>query len=244
MVEYMARLCEKDGVEMRSVNPVVCECNDASLNDIRHRAVKQEHVFAAIDAACADFEEGAVGCGRGMTCHGLKGGVGSASRQIELDGRVYTLGVLVQTNHGQLRDLIVDHRPIGEEIWRELNENKPDKGSCIVILATDVPLSDRQLKRVVKRCSVGLARLGSFIGHGSGEVFIGFSTANRIPHTPARAIVDVKALSEDYIDLCFRAAAEATQEAVINSMVAAEDVTGYGGQTRLSLSHFMDRLSR
>ena len=134
MVEYMARLCEKDGVEMRSVNPVVCECNDASLNDIRHRAVGQEHVFAAIDAACAEFEEGAVGCGRGMTCHGLKGGVGSASRRIELDGRVYTLGVLVQTNHGQLRDLTIDHRPIGEDIWRALNENKPDRGSCIVIL--------------------------------------------------------------------------------------------------------------
>ena len=244
MVEYMARLCEKDGVEMRSVNPVVCECNDASLNDIRHRAVGQEHVFAAIDAACAEFEEGAVGCGRGMTCHGLKGGVGSASRRIELDGRVYTLGVLVQTNHGQLRDLTIDHRPIGEDLWRALNENKPDRGSCIVILATDIPLSDRQLKRVVKRCSVGLARLGSFIGHGSGEVFIGFSTANRVPHTPARAIVDVKAFSEDYIDLCFRAAAEATEEAVLNSMVAAEDVTGYGGHTRLSLSHFMDRLSR
>ena len=91
---------------------------------------------------------------------------------------------------------------------------------------------------------MGLARLGSFIGHGSGEVFIGFSTANRVPHTPARAIVDVKAFSEDYIDLCFRAAAEATEEAVLNSMVAAEDVTGYGGHTRLSLSHFMDRLSR
>ncbi len=243
MVEYMARLCEKDGVEMHSVNPVVCECNDASLNDIRHRAVKQEHVFAAIDAACAEFEEGAVGCGRGMTCHGLKGGVGSASRQIELDGRVYTLGVLVQTNHGQLRDLTIDHHPIGEDIWRELNENKPDKGSCIVILATNIPLSDRQLRRVVKRCSVGLARLGSFIGHGSGEVFISFSTANRVPHTPMRAIVDVKALSEDYIDLCFRAAAEATEEAVLNSMVAAEDVTGYGGHTRLSLSHFMSKLT-
>ncbi len=243
MVEYMARLCEKDGVEMHSVNPIVCECNDASLNDIRHRAVKQEHVFAAIDAACAEFEEGAVGCGRGMTCHGLKGGVGSASRQIELDGRVYTLGALVQTNHGQLRDLTINHRPVGEEVWRELNENKPDKGSCIVILATDIPLSDRQLRRVVKRCSVGLARLGSFIGHGSGEVFIGFSTANRIPHAPTRAIVNMKALSEDYIDMCFRAAAEATEEAVLNSMTAAEDVTGYGGYTRLSLGHFMDRLT-
>ena len=240
LVEYMVRRCEAENVPLRSVNPVVCECNDASLNDIRRRAVRQEHVFAAIESARADFEEGAVGCGRGTTCHGLKGGVGSSSRLLRLNGRTYALGVLVQTNHGRLRDLMIGGEPIGERIHERLGENPPDTGSCIVILATDLPLTDRQLRRVVKRCSVGLARLGSFIGHGSGEVFIGFSTANRTaPDSDPRDVVPCEALNESRMDLAFRAAAECTEEAVLNSMAAAEAVSGPDGKTRLPLSRFL-----
>ena len=112
----------------------------------------------------------------------MKGGVGSASRQVELDGRTYTLGVLVQSNHGSLKDLRIDGKPAGRMIDAALNASAPDKGSIISIMATDVPLSSRQLERVLKRASVGLARLGSFIGHGSGEVMLGFTTANRMPH--------------------------------------------------------------
>ena len=238
MVEYMIRTAK---TKLRSVNPVVCECNDASLSDIRERAVKQEHVFAAIESASEDFAEGAVGCGRGTTCHGLKGGVGSASRVIEIDGKQYTLGVLIQSNHGRLSDLTVEGANIGRDIQRTLEENSPDKGSCIVILATDAPLSDRQLKRVIKRCSVGLARLGSFIGHGSGEVFIGFSTANRISAADRRGIIPVSQLNEDRIDLLFRAAAECTEEAVLNSMAAAEKVTGPKNTVRHSLDEFLLR---
>ena len=240
LVEYMARRCEAEGVPLRSVNPVVCECNDASLSDIRHRAVSREHVFAAIESARADFEEGAVGCGRGTTCHGLKGGVGSASRLLRLDGRDYRVGVLAQTNHGRLRDLMIDGERVGERIHAELQDNPPDKGSCIVIVATDLPLSDRQLRRAVKRCGVGLARLGSFTGHGSGEVFIGFSTANRIaPDTDARDIFPCAILNENRMDDVFRAVAESTEEAVLNSMAAAADVTGPTGKTRLSLARFL-----
>lgn len=229
MVEYMVRTAK---TKVRSVNPIVCECNDASLSTITERAVQAEHVFAAIESATADFEEGAVGCGRGTTCHGLKGGVGSASRIVTLDGHDYTVGVLIQTNHGRLSDLIISGDAIGRRIQRELDENKPDKGSCIIILATDIPLSDRQLRRVIKRCSVGLARLGSFIGHGSGEVFIGFSTANRISAREKRDLIPVSMLNEDKIDLVFRAAAEATEEATLNSMAAAETVTGPKGAVR------------
>ena len=240
LVEYMAARCEQEEVPLRSVNPVVCECNDASLNDIRHRAVTKEHVFAAIESARADFEEGAVGCGRGTTCHGLKGGVGSASRMIELNGRKYALGTLVQTNHGSLKDLRISGQALGERIYAEIGQNRPDQGSCIVILATDLPLTDRQLRRVIKRCSVGLARLGSFIGHGSGEVFIGFSTANRMaPDADPRDVVPLEMLNESRMDVAFRAAAECTEEAVLNSMVAAEDVTGPNGNVRLSLKHFL-----
>ena len=240
LVEYMIRRCETEGVSVRSVNPVVCECNDAALSDIRRRAVRQEHVFAAIESACAEFEEGAVGCGRGTTCHGLKGGVGSASRLIPLDGRRYALGVLVQTNHGRLTDFMIGGDRIGERIQRTLSENAPDKGSCIVVLATDLPLSDRQLRRVLKRCGVGLARLGSFTGHGSGEVFVGFSTANRTaPDDDPRGVIPCEAFNENRIDAVFRAAAECTEEAVLNSMAAAEDVEGPNGTARLSLSRFL-----
>ena len=242
MVEYMVRRCEAEGVPLRSVNPIVCECNDASLSDIRHRAVTEAHVFAAIRSARADFEEGAVGCGRGTTCHGLKGGVGSASRLLHVDGRDYCVGALVQTNHGRLRDFMIGGEPVGERIHAALQDNPPDKGSCIVIVATNLPLSDRQLRRAVKRCGVGLARLGSFTGHSSGEVFIGFSTANRIaPDADERDILPCAVLNENRMDDVFRAVAECTEEAVLNSMAAAEDVTGPNGVTRLSLSRFLAR---
>lgn len=242
MVEYMIRRCASDGISLCSVNPVVCECNDAALNDIQHRAVKQAHVFSAIASACKEFEEGAVGCGRGMTCHGLKGGVGSSSRKVVLDDTEFTVGVLVETNHGKLRDLLIDQQPVGMRIYNQVGMDKPDKGSCIVILATDIPLSDRQLRRVIKRCSVGLARLGSFIGQSSGEVFIGFSTSNRIPDAPQRAIMDMKYVSDTCLDPVFRAAAECTEESVLNSLTAAEDVTGFNATTRVSLNHFMNNL--
>ena len=242
LVGYMVDRCEREGVLLHSVNPVVCECNDASLSDIRHPAVHREHVLSAIDSACRDFPEGAVGCGRGTTCHGLKGGVGSASRLLTLNGRTYALGALVQTNHGRLRDFRLDGKPLGEEIYASLQDNPPDKGSCIVILATDLPLSDRQLKRTIKRCAVGLIRLGSFIGHGSGEVFIGFSTANRLPpEQEAGDVIPCEILNENRMNDVFRAAAECTEEAILNSMAAAEDVTGPGGALRQSLSHFLNK---
>lgn len=239
LVGYMIDRCETEHVKLRSVNPVVCECNDASLNDIHHRAVREEHVLKAIQSACKDFEEGAVGAGRGMTCHGLKGGMGSSSRVITLDEKEYVLGVLALTNHGRMADLTISGEGVGERIQREIAENLPDKGSCIIIMATDLPMTDRQIKRVIKRASVGLARLGSFIGHGSGEVFIGFSTANRIAHNAEGAIMTLGAIHEDCIDRAFRAMAEATEEAVLNSMLMAETVVSAEGTVRKSLSEFI-----
>lgn len=252
MVEYMLRRCAQDGVSLRSVNPVVAECNDGGLNDIAHRAVHAEHVFAAIDAAAADFALGDAGAGKGMVCHDLKGGIGSASRVVVLDGASYTVGVLVLANHGCLRDLCIGGKAVGGEIAAEIArraaagqtgalpsiETSADLGSCIVILATDLPLSSRQLGRVVRRASVGLARLGSYIGHGSGEVFLGFSTANRIPHESERAVLSGTYLHEGKIDAAFRAAAEATGEAVLSAMLCADTVTGFDGSTKYSLREF------
>lgn len=236
MVEHMCRQAEQRGYAITSVNPVVCECNDASLNDIRERAVEQEHVFAAIASASSTFAEGDVGAGKGMTCHDLKGGIGSSSRLIEVDGEIFHLGVLVLTNHGSLSDLRIDGQNVGQEIERRIHEDTPDQGSCIMILATDLPVTSRQLTRIIRRCSVGLARLGSYIGHGSGEVMIGFSTANRIPENAG--CIQLRCIHESQINKAFRAAAEATEEAVLRSMYFAHPVTGFSGKARRSLSEF------
>ncbi len=236
LVEYLCQSAEKNGYSIRSVNPVVAECNDASLNDIRHRAVGQREVFAAIETASADFMQGDVGAGKGMTCHDLKGGIGSSSRCIKIGADTFTLGVLALTNHGSLKDLTIGGRNIGMDIEQQIREDAPDEGSCILIIATDLPVTSRQLGRILRRCSVGLARLGSFIGHGSGEVFIGFSTANRIPMEAD--LMDIKCIHESHINEAFRAAAEATEEAVLRSMLHANTVTGYNGKVRHSLREF------
>lgn len=236
MVEYMCRQAERRGYPIYSVNPVVCECNDASLNDIRHRAVGQAEVFAAIDSASADFALGDVGAGKGMTCHDLKGGIGSSSRIVEVDGERFTLGVLVLTNHGCLRDLTIGGQNVGADIEKRIREDTPDEGSCIMIVGTDLPVTSRQLGRIIRRCSVGLARLGSYIGHGSGEVMVGFSTANRIP--AEGGCLNFRCIHESHMDDAFRAVAEATEEAVLRSMLEAKPVTGYSGKVRRSLSEF------
>ena len=236
MVEYLCRRAEQSGYAIRSVNPVVCECNDASLNDIRHRAVGQREVFAAIESASADFAQGDVGAGKGMTCHDLKGGIGSSSRIVEIGDERFVLGVLVLTNHGSLRDLTVGGRNIGADIECRIHGDTPDEGSCIMITATDLPVTSRQLGRIIRRCSVGLARLGSYIGHGSGEVMVGFSTANRIPEEGG--CLTLRCIHESQIDKAFRAVAEATEEAVLRSMLSARPTTGYSGKVRRSLSEF------
>ena len=175
------------GRETGTVNPMVMECNDGWLNDIRDLHVAQEDVCGAIEKAAERFEEGAVGAGRGMVCHGLKGGVGSASRMFKITGRDYTLGVLALTNHGQLGDLCVAGRYVGDAIlalqdggWQAARDK--DKGSVIIVAATDLPLSAAQLRRVARRAVAGLSRTGNAIGHGSGEIALCFSTQNRIRH--------------------------------------------------------------
>jgi len=241
IVEYMIQQCKKENVRLESVNPVVCECNDSYLNNIQIRAVKKEHVFKAIEEACEDFEEGDVGAGKGMSCHQLKGGIGSASRLVKLDGKDYTVGVLVLSNHGRLEDLIINGDRIGSRISKKGHEtyNCEDKGSIISIIATDIPMSSRQLKRVCKRAGVGLARLGSYIGHGSGEIMIAFSTANVLKNSHEADIIDVKILKEDKIDIVFRAVAECEEEAVLNSMITCNKVVGYNGKTREILKDYI-----
>ncbi len=241
VVEYMIEQCNKENVRLESVNPLVCECNDSYLNNIQNRAVKKEHVYMAIEEACVDFQEGDIGAGKGMSCHQLKGGIGSASRIVKLDDKDYTVGVLVLSNHGRLEDLTINGDRIGSRISEEKDiKNCIDKGSIISIIATDIPLSSRQLRRVCKRAGVGLARLGSYIGHGSGEIMIAFSTANVIRSYHKGDIVDVKALKEDKIDVVFRAVAECEEEAILNSMITSGKVTGFKGKTRETLKDYIE----
>ena len=237
IVEYMCQQAEKNNYSITSINPIVCECNDSILNDIRHRAIGTKEVFQAIASANTIFEEGSVGAGRGMSCHGLKGGIGTSSRKIEINNQTFILGVLVLTNHGCLEDLMINGNNIGADITKKIQANASDKGSCIMVVATNLPVTDRQLKRIIKRCSVGLARMGSFIGHGSGEIMIGFSTANRIPESGA--FCEMNFIHESQIDLAFRAAAEATEEAVLHSMLQSPSVIGYQNNIKKSLTEFL-----
>ncbi len=219
LVSYMIGLCEKDGISLTSVNPVVCECNDSRMSAIGKRPVGEKEVLAAIAAASADFAQGAVGAGRGTTCYGMKGGIGSASRLMEIDGETYALGVLVQSNYGASADFRAACLPPG------LAES--DQGSIILVLATDLPLSARQLRRVIRRVSVGMARLGSYIGHGSGEIAVGFTTAPR--GEAGGSFFTQRALKEELMNLPFRAAGECAEEAILQSMWHAGADTALDG---------------
>ncbi len=219
-----------------TVNPVVLECNDGQLNDIQALAPTEADAFAALDRAGADFATGAVGAGRGMTAFGFKGGIGSASRRLRLDGARCHLGLLVLANFGRAGDLTL---PDGRRIAPPA-EPVAERGSVIIVAATDAPLDHRQLGRVVRRAGVGLARLGSFWGHGSGDIALGFTTANRIDHDERRDIVPLRALNERRIDMLFEAMAEATQEAVLDALISATPVTGRDGHGRPCLVDYLE----
>lgn len=222
-----------------TVNSLVLECNDGFLSDIRARRLTIADAEAALDAASGGpVEEGAVGAGTGMSAFGFKGGIGTASRLIQLDGRSFTVGVLVQANFGNTGDLVLPdgRRPVPPEQGNQ----PPERGSVIILLATDLPLESRQLTRIARRCGAGLARLGAFWGNGSGDIAIAFSTAGRIAHFDEADLVPLTVLNENRIDLPFRAAAEATQEAVLNAMLAAPETVGRDGNRRPSLADWLE----
>ena len=174
LVKYMLKENDDIGVTTGTVNPVVCECNDGYLNDIRGLHVKEEDVFDAIENAEINFKEGNIGAGTGMSCYQLKGGIGSASRVLKLDDKEYTIGSLVLSNFGLKEDLLVDGIKVGEKILEKESEEL-EKGSIIIILATDIPMNERQLKRIAKRVPIGLARTGSHIGNGSGDIAVSYT---------------------------------------------------------------------
>jgi len=223
---------------VRSVNAVVGETNDGYLNDIRGLHVTTDHVLAAIAAAQAGpVAEGSVGAGTGTSCFGFKGGIGTSSRRLPGDRGGYTVGVLVQSNYGGV--LTINGAPVGRELGTfplsEYTAGAQDDGSCMIIVATDAPLSPRNLERLAKRAVLGLGRTGSCLDNGSGDYVIAFSTAYRLPNDAGRLDPPVALVSNRSMSTLFRAAVEATEEAVYNSMFMAAPVTGRDGHTRQTI---------
>ncbi len=243
LVQYAIRQNPDIGITTSSVNVVVGETNDGYLNDLQGRHVHAEHVFAAIESASdGAVVEGAVGAGTGTLCFGWKGGIGTASRVVPIELGGFTLGALVQSNFGRPRDLVIGGVPIGRVLqppagiaaryrhsgMTARDAAHDDKGSIMIVLATDAPLDARQLRRVCARAGAGLARVGSHYGHGSGDFVIGFSTASRMAHEPI-GLVESRAVLIDearVLDGLFRATVEAVEEAIVNSLFCAETMTG------------------
>lgn len=252
LIEYMLQMNPAIGVSTSTVNPVVLECNDGDLNDIRGRHVRKEHVFAALEGATGGpVAEGAIGAGTGMTAFGWKGGIGTASRMVPTpDGKDYALGALVLTNFGAPEDLIVGGWPVGRYLKPPNGNQALDGcsydggGSVVIVLATDAPVEARQLRRIATRAVVGIVRCGSRLQHGSGDYVVAFSTSRRVPHEQTDGLqvrtVGASVLWSDnssvMADLLL-AAGEATEEAVINSMLQAHTVVGRDGNVRYGLPH-------
>ncbi|HEY1250748.1 MAG TPA: P1 family peptidase [Thermoanaerobaculia bacterium] len=226
-------------------NPTVGETWDGELNDINGFHVKQPDVFEALDSAKGGpVAEGNVGGGTGMVCYGFKGGIGTSSRKLADAAGGYTVGVLVQCNCGRKANLLIGGLPVGAEIEGKgsgKGARDEDSGSILIVVATDAPLVGHQLKRLARRASLGLARTGSRSGNGSGDLFLAFSTANSGAATP-KGLVTITMLPNDRMDRLFAATVEATEEAIVNAMVAAETMTGVNGVTVEALPH--DELRR
>lgn len=219
-----------------TVNPVVMECNDGDINDIRDVFITEDDVLKTLNSTGEKFDEGNVGAGVGMSCYDLKGGIGSASRVIKIDGKPFTMGALVLSNYGFLRDLSIYNVPVGEKLSDFNTEKKEkEKGSIVTVLATDIPFNSRQLTRIAKRASVGITRTGAFIGNGSGEIVLAFSTANRIAHYPKTELTTQTAISDDKMDRYFRMTVSVVEEAVLSVLTHASTLTDRKGNPRLSL---------
>jgi L-aminopeptidase/D-esterase-like protein len=236
VIAWKVKRGEPDAEEYWWSLPIVAETWDGDLNDVNGFHVKPEHVFHALDSAHAGpVEEGNVGGGTGMICHEFKGGIGTASRLLSVKDGGYTVGALVQCNYGQRDQLRIAGVPVGMEIAQN-SQRHDDVGSIIVVVATDAPLLPMQLKRLAKRVSLGLGRTGSFSGNGSGDIFIAFSTANP-GAIEGDKVHQIAMLPNQKLNPLFLATVQATEESVINALVAAETMTGINNHTVIALPH-------
>ena len=240
LVQESIRLNPAIGVSTSTVNVVVGETNDGYLNDVQGRHVKAEHVWAALrEASDGPVTLGAVGAGTGTTCYGWKGGIGSASRVLPESLGGFTLGALLQTNFGRRADLTVCGLAVGRELEfpPAPQPSNEERGSVMIVLACDAPLSALHLRRLCVRAAAGLARTGSLYHHGSGDFVIAFSTAQRIPHTPQGLLRQETVLADEeaVMNGLFRAVVECVEEAVLDSLACAETMTGRDGHIAYAL---------
>ncbi|MBC3787522.1 D-aminopeptidase [Spirosoma sp. LMG 31448] len=227
LIDYTLR--QPGNEQVRSVNALVGETNDGFLNDIRGRHVTKQHVLDALEQAqSGPVREGNVGAGTGTVCFGFKGGIGTSSRKLPASLGGYTVGVLVQTNFGGV--LQIAGVPIGEKLGQYAYRDKLD-GSCMMVVLTDAPLDARNLKRLAKRAFMGLAKTGGIASNGSGDYVVAVSTAYQLPHETRSSFDENKVLRNDDVSSLFMAAIEATEEAIVNSLFAADTMTGDQGHT-------------
>ncbi|HMZ97436.1 MAG: P1 family peptidase [Nitrospira sp.] len=249
VISWMLRRYPGIGITDDTLTPVVAECDDGRLNDIQGRHVSEADVMQALDdAASGPVSEGTVGAGTGMISYGFKGGIGTASRRLPAAAGGFTVGVLVNANHGRRPELMMGGVPVGQRYDAAptqsgaLLESNPERlhasregssgnaeGSIIIIVATDAPLDSRQLTRLGKRAALGLARTGSTARHGSGDFMLAFSTGNVIPHYPTEPTFSLTHLADTHLNAVITATVEATEEAVLNALTGATTVTGRDG---------------
>jgi D-aminopeptidase len=244
VIEWNTRRSEGGNYSGDISLPVVAETYDGFLNDINGFHIKKEHVFQALNSAkVGEIAEGNVGGGTGMIAHGFKGGTGTASRKLPAQDGGYTVGVLVQANYGFRGLLRIAGAPVGVEITDMLptpGKRDDGQGSIIVVVATDAPLLPHQLKRLVQRVSLGIGRMGGFGENSSGDIFIAFSTANAVEASKNDGIANLTMIPNDKINPLFWNVSFATEEAIVNALVAAETMKGINGNTVFALPH--DRL--
>lgn len=232
-VQYMVEQSPSIGRQHDVIIPVVGECDDSFLNDIAGDHVTQEHVFEALrSAASGPVAEGSVGAGTGMITCDLKAGIGTSSRRVDAIGEGTMLGVLVMSNFGRLEDLRVDGLPIGRLVaprFESLQRRRSLYGSIIAVIATNAPVTHRQIDRLCKRAALGIGRCGSYAAHGSGEIVVGFSTANAFPRDDKPVLHTMATLPDTRMDPLYAAVIEATEEAIVNALCASDEMVGVDG---------------
>jgi D-aminopeptidase len=250
VIKWMSRKHPGIGSEEDVIIPVVGECDDSFLNDAVGRHIHSEHVYKAIETASGGpVAEGSVGAGTGMITCDFKAGIGTTSRKIVADVGFYTLGVLVLTNFGVMSNLRIDGVPVGELLTPEfaaVNKRITSYGSIIAVVATDAPLLSSQLSRLCKRAALGIGRCGSYAAHGSGEIILAFSTANKVPRVAEKMTHTIETLLDRAIGPLYEAVIEATEEAILNALCMANDMTGQGGNFApgLPLEHVVEIMKR
>lgn len=230
IIKWMAQKYLRIREFQEVIIPVVGECDDSYLNDAVGLHIKPQNVFSAMEEASdGPVEEGAVGAGTGMVCCDLKGGIGTASRIVPMGDVNYTLGVLVLSNFGVMEHLRVDGHPVGRVLAASqgnYSRRTSSYGSIIVVVATDMPMTSTQINRLCRRAALGIGRVGSYGAHSSGEIIVGFSTANIVPRQPERPQIQFTMILDAYLDPAYKAVIEATEEAILNSLTKAVDMDG------------------